>query len=38
MYNEGEIGLEVLTEEKKKQGYTEEDVMTEGVKAVILSP
>ena len=37
MYNDddGEIGLEELTEADREQGYTEEDVIT-GVKAVVL--
>ncbi len=33
----GEVGLETLTEEDRKQGYSEEDVK-EGVKAIILTP
>lgn len=41
MYNEidgeGEVGLAELTEELKKQGYTDEDVM-QGEKAIILNP
>jgi len=38
MYNEGEIGLETLTEDLKKQGYSEEDVMIDGQKAIVFSP
>jgi len=38
MYNDGEIGLESLTEDLKEQGYSEEDVMIDGKKAIILSP
>jgi hypothetical protein len=34
----GEVGLDKLTEKDKKQGYTDEDVMTDGVPALILSP
>jgi len=39
MYNreEAEVGLAELTEELKKQGYTDEDVM-QGEKAIILYP
>ncbi len=33
----GEVGLEILTEKDKKQGYTEEDVL-DGKKALILCP
>lgn len=34
----GEIGLETLTERMKAAGYTEEDVMEDGVPAVVLTP
>jgi hypothetical protein len=34
----GEIGLEELTEEAKKSGYTEEDVIEDGQKALVLWP
>lgn len=39
-YNEKEreIGLEKLTSELKKQGYSEDDVMDGGVKAFVLYP
>jgi len=33
----GEVGLESLTDEYRKQGYTEEDVI-DGVPALILTP
>lgn len=36
-YKDREIGLEVLTAEKKKQGYSEEDLL-EGEKAVVFYP
>lgn len=34
----GEVGLEKLTKEYRKQGYTEEDVVTDGVPCIVLSP
>lgn len=34
----GEIGLEKLTPSLKKQGYSEEDVMEDGIKALVLWP
>ena len=37
-YAEGEIGLESLTTEDVQRGYTAEDVMTHGEKAVVLWP
>jgi hypothetical protein len=36
-YRRGEVGLEVLTEEDRRLGFTEEDVMR-GAKALILTP
>jgi len=33
-----EIGMEELTEEDREQGYTEEDVMEDGKKAVVFYP
>lgn len=33
-----EVGLEELTEEDIKEGYGEEDLMKDGVKAIILYP
>lgn len=38
LYNEGwgEVGLEELTEDDIEQGYGDEDVMRDGVKAVVL--
>lgn len=38
MYSDGDTGLEELTPELKKKGYTEEDVMSDGQKAVVLWP
>ena len=38
MYNKGEIGEEKLTPLLIKQGYSEEDVMANGRKAVVLFP
>jgi hypothetical protein len=35
---EREIGLEVLTEELKQAGYSDEDVMEDGEPAVVLWP
>lgn len=37
-YSEGEIGLEELTPDLKEHGYSEEDVMENGQKAVVLWP
>lgn len=34
----GEIGLETLTEEDRKSGYSEEDVLEDGVPCVVLRP
>jgi len=34
----GDVGLESLTTEDKRHGYTEDDVMDDGVPAVILNP
>ena len=34
----GEVGLEKLTPELEKQGYSEEDVAEDGVPALILYP
>ena len=34
----GEVGLEELSEVEREAGYTDEDVMEDGVKAVILCP
>ena len=34
----GEIGLEELTEEEINQGYSEEDVIDDGVPALVLWP
>lgn len=34
----GEVGMERLTELDKKHGYTQEDVMRGGKKAIILKP
>ena len=34
----GEVGLENLTDEDKDAGYSEEDVITDGVPAVVLTP
>ena len=34
----GEIGLEELTEEDIKQGYADEDVVEDGVPALVLWP
>ena len=34
----GEVGLETLTEEDRKQGFCELDVLKEGIKALILVP
>ena len=34
----GETGLEELTEENQEQGFAEEDVITDGVKAIVLWP
>lgn len=38
MYSEGETGLEALTPELEDQGYSDEDVMKDGEKAVVLWP
>lgn len=37
-YKDGEIGLEKLTEKDKKAGYSEEDVLEGGKKAIVLFP
>lgn len=34
----GEVGLESLSEEDKRTGWTDEDVMLDGEKAIILKP
>jgi hypothetical protein len=34
----GEVGLDSLTEEDIRRGYTEEDVMKDGQSAIILCP
>jgi len=34
----GEVGLTKLTSRLKAQGFSEEDVMTDGIKAVVLYP
>ena len=34
----GETGLESLSEDNKKEGYSEDDVITDGVPALILTP
>lgn len=34
----GEVGLEQLTQDDRDAGYNDEDVMTDGVPAVILCP
>ena len=34
----GEVGMESLTDEDCERGYTDEDVMDDGVPAVILCP
>lgn len=36
--SDGEVGLEKLTDELKKAGYSKEDVMTDGVPAIVLYP
>lgn len=38
MYADGEIGYDKLTPELKKHGYTEEDLLTDGRKAVVFWP
>lgn len=38
MYHDGEIGLEKLTTELLLQGFSDEDVMTDGEKVVVLWP
>ena len=38
MFCDGEVGLEKLTDECERQGFTEDDVMKEGKKAVVLYP
>ncbi len=38
MYLDGETGLEALTPELEDQGYSDEDVMQGGEKAVVLWP
>ena len=37
-YKNGEFGLENLTDEERKLGYTEEDIIKDGMPAVILVP
>ncbi|KKK62240.1 hypothetical protein LCGC14_3006330 [marine sediment metagenome] len=37
-YEDGEIKLAELTDELRKQGYGEEDVSVDGVRAVVLWP
>ena len=37
-FDDGEIGLECLTPELRAQGYTDEDVFTDGIPAVVLFP
>ena len=37
-YEDGEIGLSSLTPELKKQGYTNEDIMEDGSKCIVLYP
>ena len=37
-YNDGEIGLKILVPIDIKNGYTEEDVMEDGVPCIILWP
>jgi hypothetical protein len=34
----GEIGLDHLTEELEQRGYTEDDVMSDGEKCIVLWP
>jgi hypothetical protein len=34
----GEVGYEVLTDFERKHGYTEADLVTDGVPAIILQP
>lgn len=34
----GEVGLEELTEDDKKYGYTEEDIISDGQPCVVLKP
>lgn len=34
----GDVGAESLTDEDRAAGYTDEDVMTDGERAVILTP
>jgi len=34
----GEVGLEGLDDEMRKRGYSDEDVATDGVPALILTP
>lgn len=34
----GEVGLEELTEDDKKYGYTEEDVISDGQPCVVITP
>lgn len=38
VYKDGEIGLVELTEGAKQFGYTEEDVINDGQKALVLYP
>jgi hypothetical protein len=34
----GEAGLEALTDDDRREGYTEEDVIEDGVRAIFLTP
>jgi hypothetical protein len=38
MFDSGEIGLEELTDELAEKGYSDDDVMDHGKKAVVLWP
>ena len=38
MYDDGEVGLEFLTEDLKKLHFSEEDIMEDGEKAIVLYP
>jgi hypothetical protein len=37
-YRDGQIGIEKLTPELKKAGYSKEDILAGGVKAIVLWP
>jgi hypothetical protein len=37
-YEDGKTGLEKLTDENREKGYTEDDVLENGVPALILFP